>query len=276
MGTQADSIKSHDRDLTTVSLLFELSGEHSGLSILDVSSAIEALSGVIPSITNESSIAIVETDVDPVDIGERIALCHRVDEIVESGSLESLLEAAKNIKIRGSVAARCRKVSRARKERCPEIVKQFGAILAESHSIDLDEPSTVIRIILAEESHLAIQRHEVDRTSFEERKVALRPFFYPISLHPKFARLLVNMTKVRKGEFEGLREAVKTDPDRLPDFGKAELHPTAGATVVGARPYLIAYNVNLNTSDISIAKNIAKVIGCQGLMRVFAAIYGNY
>jgi glutamate formiminotransferase/formiminotetrahydrofolate cyclodeaminase len=69
-----------------------------------------------------------------------------------------------------------------------------------------------------------------------------------------------NLATVRKGEFEGLREAVKTDPDRLPDFGKAELHPTAGATVVGARPYLIAYNVNLNTSDISIAKNIAKVI----------------
>ncbi|HID94256.1 MAG TPA: glutamate formimidoyltransferase [bacterium (Candidatus Stahlbacteria)] len=69
-----------------------------------------------------------------------------------------------------------------------------------------------------------------------------------------------NLANIRKGEFEGLREAVKTDPDRVPDFGKAELHPTAGATVVGARPYLIAYNVNLGTSDISIAKNIAKAI----------------
>jgi tRNA (guanine10-N2)-dimethyltransferase len=57
-----------------------------------------------------------------------------------------------------------------------------------------------VRVILGEESHLTILRHEVDRASFEKRRVALRPFFYPISLHPKFARLLVNMTGVMSGE----------------------------------------------------------------------------
>ncbi len=63
---------------------------------------------------------------------------------------------------------------------------------------------------------------------------------------------------IRKGEFEGLKEAVKTDPARKPDYGPAELHPTAGATVVGVRKFLIAYNVNLGTNDISIAKKIAR------------------
>ncbi len=65
---------------------------------------------------------------------------------------------------------------------------------------------------------------------------------------------------IRKGEFEGLREAIKKDPNRAPDFGPRELHPTAGATVVGARAPLIAFNVNLGTADVKVAKTIAKAI----------------
>ncbi|MEO0136232.1 MAG: glutamate formimidoyltransferase [candidate division WOR-3 bacterium] len=69
-----------------------------------------------------------------------------------------------------------------------------------------------------------------------------------------------NLANIRKGEFEGLSREIETNPDRYPDFGKPKIHPTAGATVVGARFPLIAYNINLNTSDVNIAKNIAKAI----------------
>ncbi len=69
-----------------------------------------------------------------------------------------------------------------------------------------------------------------------------------------------NLENIRRGQFEGLREEVKTHPARRPDFGEACLHPTAGATVVGARKALIAYNVFLNTKDVEIAKKIAKAI----------------
>ena len=65
---------------------------------------------------------------------------------------------------------------------------------------------------------------------------------------------------LRKGEFEGLREEIKTNPERAPDFGPRELHPTAGATVVGARYPLIAFNVNLGTQDVDIAKKIAAAV----------------
>src|SRR6059036_2873601 len=65
---------------------------------------------------------------------------------------------------------------------------------------------------------------------------------------------------VRRGEFEGLKVAIETDPDRKPDFGPAKLHPTAGACIVGARPVLIAWNVNLGTKDLTVAKRIAKAI----------------
>jgi len=70
----------------------------------------------------------------------------------------------------------------------------------------------------------------------------------------------VNLENVRRGQFEGLREEMKKNHDRQPDVGEPKLHPTAGVTVVGARRFLIAYNVNLNTSDISIANKIAKAI----------------
>ena len=68
------------------------------------------------------------------------------------------------------------------------------------------------------------------------------------------------LENVRRGQFEGLREEVKTNPARRPDFGEAALHPTAGATVVGARKFLVAYNVFLNTTDVDIAKKIAKAV----------------
>ncbi len=65
---------------------------------------------------------------------------------------------------------------------------------------------------------------------------------------------------VRRGEYEGLKVEIETNPDRRPDFGPAKMHPTAGATVVGARPLLVAWNVNLATRDVKVAKRIAKAI----------------
>ncbi len=70
----------------------------------------------------------------------------------------------------------------------------------------------------------------------------------------------VNLENVRRGQFEGLREDLKRNHDRQPDIGEPKLHPTAGTTVVGARKFLVAYNVNLNTSDIGVANKIAKAI----------------
>jgi glutamate formiminotransferase len=70
----------------------------------------------------------------------------------------------------------------------------------------------------------------------------------------------VHLENIRKGQFERLSEEIETKPERHPDFGAPKIHPTAGATVVGARKFLIAYNINLNTPDVSIANNIARAI----------------
>ncbi len=68
-----------------------------------------------------------------------------------------------------------------------------------------------------------------------------------------------NLANIRKGQYEGLKEAIKTDSNRKPDFGPSEL-PKAGATVIGAREFLIAYNIYLNTDDVEIAKTIGRNI----------------
>jgi glutamate formiminotransferase len=69
-----------------------------------------------------------------------------------------------------------------------------------------------------------------------------------------------NLANVRKGQFEGIREEIATNDARVPDFGERRVHPTAGVTAVGARPPLIAYNVNLATADIEIANKIARAV----------------
>ncbi len=69
-----------------------------------------------------------------------------------------------------------------------------------------------------------------------------------------------NLENIRRGQFEGIREEIATNPARQPDFGEPRVHPTAGATVVGARKPLIAYNIFLSTADVDIAKKIAKAV----------------
>jgi glutamate formiminotransferase len=69
----------------------------------------------------------------------------------------------------------------------------------------------------------------------------------------------VNLADIRRGEYEGLKSEIETDPNRKPDFGPSQVGP-AGATVIGARPPLIAYNVFLTTDDVEIARRIARSI----------------
>ncbi|MGD1996268.1 MAG: glutamate formimidoyltransferase [Anaerolineae bacterium] len=69
----------------------------------------------------------------------------------------------------------------------------------------------------------------------------------------------VNLADIRRGEYEGLKEEIETDPNRSPDFGPAQMG-SAGATVIGARPFLIAFNVYLNTDDVKAARQIARTV----------------
>ena len=95
---------------------------------------------------------------------------------------------------------------------------------------------------------------------------AARRYGIPIYLYEAAAARpeRVQLENIRKGQFEGLRDDIGESADRRPDFGPPKIHPTAGATVVGARKFLIAYNINLDTSIVAVAKAIAKSIRQSG------------
>ena len=69
-----------------------------------------------------------------------------------------------------------------------------------------------------------------------------------------------NLDDVRQGQFEGLREAVRKDPSRRPDLGGPDLHPTAGACAVGARKFLVSYNIYFDSSDVAMVRAMAREV----------------
>ncbi|MFN0085645.1 MAG: glutamate formimidoyltransferase [Blastocatellia bacterium] len=82
-----------------------------------------------------------------------------------------------------------------------------------------------------------------------------------------------DLANIRRGEFESLRREIEELPDRAPDFGERRVHPTAGAMAIGARPPLIAYNINLATKDLSVAKKIAQAVrGSSGGLQYVKAL----
>jgi glutamate formiminotransferase len=96
---------------------------------------------------------------------------------------------------------------------------------------------------------------DVGREIWAQYKIPVY-FYEEAAMRPERKRL----ESLRSGEFEQLQEAVLRDSDRTPDVGGPGLHPSAGAVAVGARKFLIAYNINLDTPDVSIARKIARLI----------------
>ena len=98
----------------------------------------------------------------------------------------------------------------------------------------------------------------VELSKFVGQQIATR-HGVPVYLYEKSATAANrgNLADIRKGQFEGLSEKMKAE-EWKPDFGNPEPHPTAGATVVGCRPFLVAFNVNLDTPDVEIATKIAR------------------
>jgi glutamate formiminotransferase len=110
--------------------------------------------------------------------------------------------------------------------------------------------------------------HEAGGRLWDELKV---PVYFYESAARKPDR--VNLEDVRRKGFEQLREEIGKMPERAPDVGEARVHESAGATVVGARSFLIAYNVNLNTSDQQIARRVARAVrGRDGGLRYLKAL----
>jgi glutamate formiminotransferase len=100
------------------------------------------------------------------------------------------------------------------------------------------------------------------RVAHEAGAIIARDLLIPVYFYERAALRpeRVNLEDVRRGALELLREQITTNPDRAPDVGLAQVHESAGAIAVGARPFLIAFNVILRSDDIAVARQIARTI----------------
>lgn len=110
-----------------------------------------------------------------------------------------------------------------------------------------------------------VSMEECAELSRQIAKEVAERFELPVFLYEEAASAphRQNLAEIRRGEFEGLAKKMK-DARWKPDFGPQQPHPSAGAVAMGAREFLIAFNVNLSTSDLSIAKTIAKAVRHSG------------
>jgi tRNA (guanine10-N2)-dimethyltransferase len=180
-------------DEGAVRLLIELSGEQPDLARAEALAAIEASGQPHKLLVAEERLLAVESDVDPAWLGRRLGLANCVDELLGWGSLEDAMSAAKSI----DLADRTFRVRVNSLKGCHnkvEIERRIGDLV--KGPVDLTNPNVEIRLVEGEQHYLGRRLAAVDRRAFEQRKVTERSFFFPISLHPRLARVLVNLSRV--------------------------------------------------------------------------------
>jgi tRNA (guanine10-N2)-dimethyltransferase len=186
--------------MKTAQVLFELSGEHPSLPAAEVR-------GMLRAESPDSSIEIHPGVVisGPVDEGRaaaRLALTHRIGSFLGACGLDEVESFASTLELPdGTLAVR----GRGFEGTClgtdvDAVVKKVAAIVAKDRKVDLRHPEVELRFVISDKVYFHVKLAEIDRPSFDRRKVAERPFFSPISLHPRYARALVNIAGVREGD----------------------------------------------------------------------------
>lgn len=183
--------------------LFELSGEHPTLPRSEVLATIRSECGKSDELLSAPGLTIARFDPGKLnDVAGRLGLSHRAGRYLGSCRPEEVTDFASSLTLpEGSIAIRAKRFQGNMVSVSPsDLSRKAGGILAKDRRVDLEDPELEVRILISKAIHFYIRDLEIDRKQFEKRKVGLRPFFSPISLHPKLARALINLTGVRRGE----------------------------------------------------------------------------
>jgi len=186
--------------------IFELSKEHKTLPLAEVLACLRAENIVYNIVESNEDVLIIETDVKDDRIKrlvDRLSLTFYVDEFLFScsPSPEEIKKHAldNTIEKRGSVAIRCK--NRSNTVDSQPIVKTLAEIYSKERKVNLKTPDIEIRGLITDSRvYVGLKTAEINRSQFDDRKVQHRPFFSPISLHPKLARALVNLSLIKKDE----------------------------------------------------------------------------
>jgi tRNA (guanine10-N2)-dimethyltransferase len=181
--------------------LIELSGESKGLAQAEAI-AVGSLYNSISSQESDGRALVQTSDTPYTEMTSRLALAWSVSEHLfscEPNELEShlaeLILPGKTFRVRA-----CRLDEKYSPEEGIALARRVGGLLSPKCRVDLKNPDVELRILMAGKFHVGILAGEIDRPSMEARKPENRPFKHPITLHPKLARTLVNLTRVKKGE----------------------------------------------------------------------------
>ena len=180
---------------------FELSGEHPAMPSAEALACIEAESESSSLISSGPGYIIAEFDENAVDrIGERIALTHHFGTFLGSFRPEDFGKIEKMDIPEGTFAIRSKRFKGMMVDvDSQDLTRKLGALLSKKNGVNLKNPDIEIRLHLSDMIHVYVSERSSDPNILESRKVGERPFFSPISLHPKYARAAINLTGVKRG-----------------------------------------------------------------------------
>ncbi len=181
-------------------LLFELSMECESLARSEARAVASIMDADPCVVAEDDGILVLETCADPERLVDRLALCHHVSEFKGSCDLADIDALAEAIDVEGPIRVRATKVGLPKAGLdLQDLSRRIGGIVGKGRGVDLHSPRSELRIVSSRRLYLGRLLGSIDRPSFEKRKNRYLPFTYPISVHPKFARAMVNLTRVRDG-----------------------------------------------------------------------------
>ncbi|MDH7506568.1 MAG: TRM11 family methyltransferase [Candidatus Thermoplasmatota archaeon] len=189
-----------------MNILFELSKEHKTLPRSEVKSCLKSENISYNIVESNEDAFIVDADITNYKIrklAERLAMTFFIDKVLFiSSTKKDILKQKEKIsplKEEGSVAITYK--NRSENINSKKIIAQIAEIYTQNKKVDLRNPDNEIRVLITDKKiYVGLKKAQVNRTLFEKRKVQHRPFFSPISLHPKIAKTLVNLSEIRKNE----------------------------------------------------------------------------
>jgi len=181
---------------------FELSGEHPTLPRAEVLSCVRAETGPVDEMTHGPGYVVCrlrETSLE--NICSRLGLCHRAGGYLGQCAPDEIERFCPGLSLpEGTVAVRARRFEGNHVGlSAAEVSRRVADVVTRGRKVDLESPEVELRVLITDRLHFYLSECVVDRGQFERRKVGLRPFFSPVSLHPKFARALINLTGVPTG-----------------------------------------------------------------------------
>lgn len=181
---------------------FELSGESKDMPLAEAKMCIKAECESYNIIGDGPGYLLASFPRPALDsIADRISLTHSIGQYLGSYDPDDASHLSGIVLPMGTFAIRAKRFGGMMKDAdSQKLIRDIGNILSKNNDVDLKEPDTVVRMQMCDRIHLYIEEKVIDRDLMEKRKVSERPFFSPISLHPKYARALINLTGAAKGD----------------------------------------------------------------------------